>query len=879
MAQFKRSVQPTGFRPEEVSERNVSQLQAYSDRIIGALRDERDAVISNRNEIANAMKENAQIESQQASLNKEIQQQNTANQLKAQQDLSQRALEEYETKTKTSKEFFSTVSTLSLTASKKLREIEVKKFEEKDKAIAAEIYTMGDNHPMVKALKALKYDSQIEEVNAETQIAQAREKGVDPLTADEALKQLNELGYTSKTAILKHLAKGFGSYFRDQLIADKAYVDEATGRQFTTADAKKDQKLALILAAQEMQQYEAIHGISGQLAALKQESGYLDDMFKVTQTFGDAIGKQQHDDFILKYQEDFTFKLGTLKSAKEISDFIQNKWATLSTLLPGGRKAALDFLSEVFKKVDADGKPVFDLAGLENATIGPNGEQFGVYWKKNRVADIRVTLAQGINGVNRLKEAERQQAALDDYRAVLPGLKQQLAAAGAQDDRSIFATAEKEIFEKHGFVPKEFYDLQERNLKENQAESANKATLVLEKIRTGRATQGDVQSIADPELRSKVQEEYTKATKERKYGSNYDLTLKKIEAGAKEIMGDSLEGSGSFATFRLNLAMQRDFANEYKYALAQTNDPARALQIASNWLEKAITDGKANVVGSPYHSSSGPNNEKVFTRIKTLEAKTQAQQAESMKKLESAIRTQGVNSLNTPGLLGTDADLRALSTANANNQLLVFTPQILKAARILGITELEAANQAIGAFNKTSTNKIPVLRPDPTLQLVNNARPATRALFTDLPTRNSVLRGAAEIDRTQLLNQNTLRPSFRITTPVTGAGITVKGLNDSYGRPVVFGDQSVLEGFQLLQQLSGGRVKASDITSSQRSHAHNVKVEGSATSYHKEGSGRAMDIHGESLKWLKANPKLAAQAGWAPEPGYIGHGGHYVFGQ
>jgi hypothetical protein len=192
---------------------------------------------------------------------------------------------------------------------------------------------------------------------------------------------------------------------------------------------------------------------------------------------------------------------------------------------------------------------------------------------------------------------------------------------------------------------------------------------------------------------------------------------------------------------------------------------------------------------------------------------------------------------------------------------------------------LEAANQAIGAFNKTSTNKIPVLRPDPTLQLVNNARPATRALFTDLPTRNSVLRGAAEIDRTQLLNQNTLRPSFRITTPVTGAGITVKGLNDTYGRPVVFGDQSVLKGFQLLQQLSGGRVKASDITSSQRSQAHNVKVKGSATSYHKEGSGRAMDIHGESLKWLKANPKLAAQAGWAPEPGYIGHGGHYVFGQ
>jgi hypothetical protein len=38
MAKFKRSIQPAGFRPEQVSERNVSQLQAYSDRLTNALR-------------------------------------------------------------------------------------------------------------------------------------------------------------------------------------------------------------------------------------------------------------------------------------------------------------------------------------------------------------------------------------------------------------------------------------------------------------------------------------------------------------------------------------------------------------------------------------------------------------------------------------------------------------------------------------------------------------------------------------------------------------------------------------------------------------------------------------------------------------------------
>ena len=76
MAKFKRSFQPGGFRPEQVSERNISQLQAYSDRISKALREEQQAVISDRNRTADVMKQNAAIEEKQADLNNQIQQQN-----------------------------------------------------------------------------------------------------------------------------------------------------------------------------------------------------------------------------------------------------------------------------------------------------------------------------------------------------------------------------------------------------------------------------------------------------------------------------------------------------------------------------------------------------------------------------------------------------------------------------------------------------------------------------------------------------------------------------------------------------------------------------------------------------------------------------------
>lgn len=784
MAQFKRSIQPTGFRPEEVSERNVTELQAYSNRIIGALKDERDAVLTNRNEIANALKQNAQIEAQQASTNKDIQQQNVSSQIKAQQDLSQRALDEYDTKTKATKQFFDTVSTLSLTASKKLREIEVKKFEEKDKAIAAEIYTLGDNHPAVKALKALKYDSQIEEVDAKTKVAQARERGVDTLSADEALKQLNELGYTSKTALLRHVGKGWASYLREQTIADKEYVDPSTGQRFRTADATQNQKLALILAAQEHSEYEKIHGIAGQLAALKQESGYLDDIFKVSQTWTDAVGKQQHETFVQKYMDDYLFKLGTFKTPAEATSFHEREWITLKSLL--GPKAALEFLTESHKKIDTQGNPVYNLEALNAAKLGPNQEQFGVYWGKNRVVDIQTAQVQGRSAINRITEEEKKLNAVKDFRAIRKSLQAQLDAASPQDDLSIFATARKQLADRNdGIVPEEFTELEAANLKQNKVEAENQKNIVLEKIRTGRATQGDVLSIADPELRAGVQKEYDKATKIRKFGEDYESTFKKIEAGAKQIMGDSLEGSGSFEAYRLSLVMQKNFANDYAYALKVTKDPARALQIASDQLVKDIAEAKANTNrGARYFSESGPNNEKVFTNVRGLQSKTNNQKVEADKKLNTAIKSQGINALTQPGLLGTETELRAISEANKNNQLLTFTPQILKAAKLLGITELEAVNQAIAAHNKISPNKIAPLKPDPNLQLVNNARPATRALFTNLPTRQSVLRGAAEIQQTPLRDPGNIRAS--VVQYVTGQPSMKGVVRGADGQAVIY---------------------------------------------------------------------------------------------
>ena len=109
-----------------------------------------------------------------------------------------------------------------------------------------------------------------------------------------------------------------------------------------------------------------------------------------------------------------------------------------------------------------------------------------------------------------------------------------------------------------------------------------------------------------------------------------------------------------------------------------------------------------------------------------------------------------------------------------------------------------------------------------------------------------------------------------VSHPDTGRGFTMPGLRDYKGRPVVMA-QPAMASFAQMMRDSGGRVKPSDITSSQRSPAKNRTVGGADGSNHLEGT--AIDIHGSSKEWLKAN---GARYGWR-WLNYDGHDGHFDY--
>ena len=114
-------------------------------------------------------------------------------------------------------------------------------------------------------------------------------------------------------------------------------------------------------------------------------------------------------------------------------------------------------------------------------------------------------------------------------------------------------------------------------------------------------------------------------------------------------------------------------------------------------------------------------------------------------------------------------------------------------------------------------------------------------------------------------------PVVSVSHPNTGSGFGVEGVTDYKGRPGVF-SKGAAEAFAKMITDSGGAVKGSDIASSQRSKSYNAHVGGVSNSNHLFGN--ALDIHGTSQTWMRANGQ---KYGWIVNDYPGSHGGHFNY--
>ncbi|WP_287243497.1 hypothetical protein, partial [Pseudoalteromonas sp.] len=504
MAKYKRSIKGGTFRPEQVSERGESRLQEYADRIAGALRDERDAVISNRNRIADAMKENAQIESQQASTNAKIEQQNVQTQLNDIQTQNAASQRQFEIDNAAQQKMFGTISKLSLTAAEKLQEIEIKRKHEQWNQDYYRTLSLGDNDPNLKYLEGLIKDSQAKQVEGYTELGAALENGADELEVSKIRQQFSDLSYGSKLAVFNKLAKKYPSFANQLFMDSETQYQDSQGNTFTGIEAARNRERTSIVLGSAMQNYMDLNQITGTNPALLQKSGLLDAMLSYNQSSTKTAGGYELEDIKFTERSSLNDKLANAPDSATVKNIIEVEWPAI-VAREGGLEAAHNYLTNLFESVDSEGNPVYNEKGLFAAELGPKGKPWGDNWKVRRET-IQKTLANARDATFRAQEQRRQNTAIQDYRLRQEELHAQLSEAGARDDLDILATAKKAYSDKYeGFVPPQLLNLERRILAENKQEAEAKLEVVKQLARDGVLTQGKVLSIENPTLRAEGQ--------------------------------------------------------------------------------------------------------------------------------------------------------------------------------------------------------------------------------------------------------------------------------------------------------------------------------------------------------------------------------------
>ena len=193
-----------------------------------------------------------------------------------------------------------------------------------------------------------------------------------------------------------------------------------------------------------------------------------------------------------------------------------------------------------------------------------------------------------------------------------------------------------------------------------------------------------------------------------------------------------------------------------------------------------------------------------------------------------------------------------------------FPPEAQYFANKYNISPLQIVNEQLKASKRD-----PLTMPSKMQQFKENTH-ANESLINRYPTAN---RAARYVGGSQIWNNPNSRRPTMVDTPDTGKGFTMEGLNDEQGRPVVL-SKTCIVGLDRVIQASGGIVKSSDITSSQRSEKKNIEVGGVSGSMHLKGM--AIDIHGPSRDWLLANDPKGIKYGFKLIDYEGSHGGHFL---
>ncbi len=626
MAKFKRSFQPGGFRPEQAGDGGEARMREYSNRIIQGLKEERDAIVSDRNRNADVLRENSQIESKQRDANARIEQANIQKELEEQRSISQRALQEFQTRTEASKKVYDAFSNLSLTASKKFAELEVQALEQQSQQEKAEILSLGYNHPLVKSIAALRQDMRIEEIEGATQAGIAFSRGeISELEYTELMKQLNKLTPGGKSAVLNLLGQQFSSFYTQKLNTDE-------GRAVAG-----DQQATLEFGQRVLSEWEQINGITGINAALKQDSGYYDKVFNVLQTSSTKAGQIQTQNNKTEWLDSQRFALQNARSDADAVAELEKMWPTMVAYL--GTEGAHEQLKEWFSVFNAKtGKAGLNLNILKNANLGLNDKKrtYGDYWP-NRITAIENILVDAQDSKARKEEENRGRKSLQVFRSWQAKSAEQMAGMSATE-RYNYLISLRDSFSQDPTIdpPRQLNNeiAQAQALLERDAQADE--ALLTSLVNADQLTPDTFNRFTTLAGRQKAQQAFIKLQNTKKYGENFEDVKKGIKGDARELLKITGASASTSQSLSLQRAILKQWQTWYTEAINRGDTPNQAEAYArAKHKENMDTRGNSS---SLYYSDS-VNGKLVFDKLDAFELNKKREQEEDLRIIDDNLQT------------------------------------------------------------------------------------------------------------------------------------------------------------------------------------------------------------------------------------------------
>ena len=859
-AQYQGSARAGGYRPQQVDERNIARMREESNRVINGMQQVAKAEIQNRERVAQAMKENAAATAKQQQLNFQIQTQNSQNRLQGLQAQASTDQQQFNIDQAASETIFKSIATLSAAAGKKVEEIQQARKEEEYKR---EYYDQDPNANAITQLLRYKQES-AGRVAAQARLSGiqlAEANGADPSVAAKLKAQdpITQYDFTDAT---------ISKFFRFQ------YVDERNAR-LAAAEKEKGTPLSYEEKKQIVAQLrDDIYGLVG-------ANGLSSDLVKPHLSYADEADaalyssertKQQKEDDERRGDTHLTILNNTEPTKRQ--EVFNSSFPHLVDVY--GYKGALDKLQQsVFNVQDPKtGEFYWTMDAIQNLVIPTEGKTIGQkYSDKNG------------NPTGRLAEIQSERIKLD-----LQFRKQQM-----QIDDVSHAEVEQQLFRAFQLNPtaKNAEEAQRMYVSLTGKEStmlSNASKHLTYEAQHKKNVISAASKLRDFELTPEVvagvcsiDPTGCKPLKERADAYNAKWKSESYKDSEKSIES-AVSGTTSFGTTK---AAQAGALPMISYLKANVRNRAGMYEAALGF-EAAHQKAAAELVAeyrngyrdpnSIYYRKTHRNGTVSYPNLPTGNVAAADQIKREISEIKADAKSGGIDSAIQNYF--TDHPERAeYIKNNYNKPTFQPTPQELALKGMANGMPLHALyNRGFEKIGDSTRLASPLQSNGKDLVLTASQLKTLNDPYAGPNAKLSVINSVLNPGMFQ--NPSTMRPGSAITNQLTGfTGVPVSQTKEypitlANGQPIRIAKGAASNSFDSM--LTAG-MPTEGITNVFRDEAeyNRLKREGYSPAlggYH--NYGLAIDAHGAAGKWLKEN---GAEYGWAPEPGYTGHGGHYIF--